>query len=501
VLAVYTGDALGALTAVSGACNDDAGGSQSRVTFRAEAGVAYRVQVGGYREASGALIVDFGVPLPPAADVFPGVPVAALPAHLTAGTDDATTDPGEPAPPCAAGSSRTVWYTLTPATAMTLDIATAGSGFDTVLAVYTGDAPGALTAVPGACNDDSGGTRQSRVSFRAAAHTAYRVQAGGYGSASGELVVDFSSPDAPPPPPPSPSPSAAPSPSPPPVPSPSSLPSPSPSPSATPSPSRVLMYAPTVGGTVVADPPGPLYPVGATVRLTATPSAGQLFLGWTIDGAPHGWASPLVLAMDADHTVVAAFALRPAFADVPAGDPAAEALAQLAARGIIRGYGDGRVGPGDPVARAQLAALLCRALGWAGEDRGNPFVDRGAVDDELWRNVGTLAFYGVAHGYGAQIFAPTDDVLGAQALSLITRAMVATGAWRYQPDDPALFPAVPPASGHRIDLATYVHYAGLPPDLGAAAPFADWDRPAARAWFARALWQALDRASGTDRQP
>ena len=44
---------------------------------------------------------------------------------------------------------------------------TFGSDYDTVLSAYTGE-PGALTLVPGACNDDTLGL-QSHISFEAAA--------------------------------------------------------------------------------------------------------------------------------------------------------------------------------------------------------------------------------------------------------------------------------------------------------------------------------------------
>ena len=38
-----------------------------------------------------------------------------------------------------------------------------------------------------------------------------------------------------------------------------------------------------------------------------------------------------------------------------------------------------------------MAALIARAVGWDLEDQGNGFSDRNGVDDNLWRNVGTLA--------------------------------------------------------------------------------------------------------------
>jgi len=104
-------------------------------------------------------------------------------------------------------------------------------------------------------------------------------------------------------------------------------------------------------------------------------------------------------------------------------------------------------------------------------------------------------------GMKPRTYAPTQEVLHAQAVSFITRALVAKGFWRAQPDDPALYANVPAGSGHRRDLATYVHYAGALPDAPAGAPFAAWDRPSTRAWFARALWQALQSYYGPDRVP
>ena len=74
--------------------------------------------------------------------------------------------------------------------------------------------------------------------------------------------------------------------------------------------------------------------------------------------------------------------------------------------------------------------------------------------------------------------------------------MVAKGYWQYQPDNPALYAAVPASAGHRIDLATFVHYAARLPDVPEDQSFADWNQPANRGWFARALWQAFDSYFG-----
>jgi hypothetical protein len=265
---------------------------------------------------------------------------------------------------------------------------------------------------------------------------------------------------------------------------------------ATTAPTYPVTLSGTGPGTVAALPALGEHPVGTTLLLEATPQAGALFLGWKVDGALRNWRRGLALRVDGPHALFATFAPAPTFPDVLAIDPARDPIAELAARGIIQGYGDGRFGPGDTILRAQMAALIARAMGWDGEDWGNPYTDRGGIDANLWRNIGTLAHYGVAYGYGNGRFAPNDRVLRAQVASFITRAMVAKGYWQPQPDDGSAFPNVPASSGHRGDLATWAYYAGELPDNGAAEPLAGWNQPATRAWFARALWRALDRHFG-----
>ena len=67
------------------------------------------------------------------------------------------------------------------------------------------------------------------------------------------------------------------------------------------------------------------------------------------------------------------------------------------------------------------------------------------------------------------------------------------GYWTLQPDDPALYPNIPVDSGHRQDIATYVHYAGaLPGTDTTSTAWIAWDQPSTRAWFAEAEWRALD---------
>ncbi len=293
-------------------------------------------------------------------------------------------------------------------------------------------------------------------------------------------------------PPPSPTPSPSPGT---PLPSPSNAASPTPSPVAT-------TYTLTKGvkglGNVVVDPPAVSLATGTVVTLTAVPLPGQVFIGWVVDDVLRSYANPVRLTMNGNHTVVAQFAAQQLFNDVNAGTPSAEAINALAARGVIRGC-DSSAGlfcPDETTLRAQMAALITRAMGWDTLDLGNPFPDQNGVDNDLWRNVGTLAIYGVAKGYdkdgGGKYFDPTGNVLAGQTISFITRAMIKKGYWQPHADDGTAYPNVPGISGHRDDIATYIFYVKSLPDFpNTSGPFATWDQPSTRAWFARTLWAAL----------
>jgi hypothetical protein len=294
-------------------------------------------------------------------------------------------------------------------------------------------------------------------------------------------------------------------------------------------PKAALTVATVGGGSVGRFPAGggngPFdYDTGTIVRLTAQPNVGQTFTGWAVDGVNQGWANPLTLTMDAAHSVRATFAPTVRFTDVAAERDDHAAIIALAARGTIRGYGNGNFGPDDRVTRAQMAALIARATpngpgtppmmltppaclvvgSWDCEDWGTNFSDRGGVDPNLWRNAGALQHYGVALGYGANVcaakgvaapcFGPNDEVTYAQTISFITRAMIAKGYWAAQPNAPLPYGGVPAA--HQPDVRTFRFYTG-----GIPAPPTNWDDPATRGWFARALWAALDSYWSTDRVP
>jgi hypothetical protein len=76
------------------------------------------------------------------------------------------------------GGLRSVWYQWQSPATGTATITTAGSGFDTVLGVYTGSSVAALTVIKK--DDDGGGNRTSSVSFSATAGVVYRIAVDGY---------------------------------------------------------------------------------------------------------------------------------------------------------------------------------------------------------------------------------------------------------------------------------------------------------------------------------
>jgi hypothetical protein len=84
---------------------------------------------------------------------------------------------------------RTVWIEWKAPASGIVTFSTRGSGFDTLLAVYTGTTLSNLVEV--ASDDDSGGFLSSTVSFNAVKDTRYKIAVDGFGGASGELVLSW----------------------------------------------------------------------------------------------------------------------------------------------------------------------------------------------------------------------------------------------------------------------------------------------------------------------
>jgi len=135
----------------------------------------------------------------PANDNFAAAAALGVPGSASAQTQSATTEVGEPRPCASIG--QTVWYRVVPGSSGTLTASTAGSGFDTALALYSGSSLTALTVL--GCNDDVdlGGDLTSRVSANVTAGRTYYLQAGGYNGDNGSLALNVSMGGTTPPPP------------------------------------------------------------------------------------------------------------------------------------------------------------------------------------------------------------------------------------------------------------------------------------------------------------
>jgi len=121
--------------------------------------------------------------------------VIAVPFADSVDTTEATTETGEPVEgedPCP-GRGSTVWYALTLDASQNVSIDTAGSDYDTALAVYTGTDYSDLALVD--CNDDTFLGLQAALTISADADVTYLIQAGSFGGdGGGQLEISVGEP-------------------------------------------------------------------------------------------------------------------------------------------------------------------------------------------------------------------------------------------------------------------------------------------------------------------
>jgi PKD domain len=172
VLSAYTGT-RGALTQVSGACNDDSSGLQSRIVFAATAGTTYHFLIGqccgSGGSGGGSLTFSVaGVNTATNDNFANAVAIPGLPFTQTADGTGVTLEPGEPTGSCGtiAGS---LWYSFTPAETGSVTARATSSGIP-VITVFTGNSLNALTEV--------GCSTFSPLTFRAVAGQTYHLQLG-----------------------------------------------------------------------------------------------------------------------------------------------------------------------------------------------------------------------------------------------------------------------------------------------------------------------------------
>lgn len=190
ILAAYSGSSLAALAAL--ASNDDTGGLRtSAVTFSVTAGVEIKLAVDGYNGATGSVTLNASVTASGLAnDAFAGAAlIAGSPARVvSAGTNaGATAQGGEPAHLTGNAPVASVWWKWTAPGSGSLEVSTQGSGFDTLLAVYTGTAVNALTQR--GANDDYFTDRTSWLTVPVTAGVSYFIAVDGYKGATGAITL------------------------------------------------------------------------------------------------------------------------------------------------------------------------------------------------------------------------------------------------------------------------------------------------------------------------
>ena len=196
LLAIYTGNSLGALTQI--AANDNNGSSlRSLVQFTATAGTTYRIAVDTKAAGTnhGHVLLTWINGTPPN-NTFASAQVLTGACGLVQGHNtSATKETGEPAITGNAGGA-SIWYSWIAPDDGPAVFTTQGSPFlDTMLAVYTGAAVNALSLVEE--NDDVtggflDGLSYSRVEFLATAGTTYKIAIDGYrASATAATGVSF----------------------------------------------------------------------------------------------------------------------------------------------------------------------------------------------------------------------------------------------------------------------------------------------------------------------
>jgi hypothetical protein len=191
LLALYSGNSLTALSML--ATNDDHGlFVSSRVRFEVRGGLVCRIAVDGFSGETGmiSLSLDF-LPAPiarPVNDRFTNsLSLSDLPVLASGSNSNATREAGEPDHGGRTGDS-SVWWNWTAPYSSPIRITTAGSDFDTVLAVYRGSVLASLTQI--AANDDvdaSLGEFYSAVEIEASAGSRYEIAVDGYDGAMGNI--------------------------------------------------------------------------------------------------------------------------------------------------------------------------------------------------------------------------------------------------------------------------------------------------------------------------
>ena len=129
-------------------------------------------------------------------------------------------------------------------------------------------------------------------------------------------------------------------------------------------------------------------------------------------------AFAMILGMSAISTL--------AYTDVAEGTVVSEAVTILSNLEILKGYEDGTFKPAETVTRAQMAAIICRVLGYedqAQSSMGSTVFDDVAADHWASGYINVAQAQQIINGYGNGKFGPEDKVTYEQAVKMIVAAL------------------------------------------------------------------------------
>jgi len=192
MLSVFAGDDFTNLTLVA---FNDTETNTSSVTFNAVIGTPYQIAVDGADGPAGAIALHLTVgptQVPPTNDNFANrITLTGTHFNNVPGSNvGASKEPGEPFHTDAIGG-KSVWWTWTAPSTGGLELATSGSSFDTLLALYTGDSVSNLTFVAGNDEDVLSNGFVSRLTCNVIAGTTYQIAVDGYEGDSGSIRLQL----------------------------------------------------------------------------------------------------------------------------------------------------------------------------------------------------------------------------------------------------------------------------------------------------------------------
>jgi len=174
LLAVYTGTALGSLTPVASSDNDS-GLQTSSLSFTSMAGQSYQIAVAAKAfGAPGLVMLNIGTVA--ANDAFAQAQALSGQSLTATGTTANASREGSEPQILGKTGGRSLWYRWTAPRSGTFQVAADASGFDTLLAVYSGNSLGTLRLI--SANDNAegpGATTNSLCSFVAEEGVEYRI--------------------------------------------------------------------------------------------------------------------------------------------------------------------------------------------------------------------------------------------------------------------------------------------------------------------------------------